>query len=296
MEHTHAHAHGDTGNIRVAFWLNLGFTLFEIIGGLWTNSVAILADAIHDLGDSASLGLGWYLERYAQRDMDRTYSYGYRRFSLLGALINATVLIGGSLLVLSEAVPRIMDPQPSYAPGMVLFAVVGIAVNGAAVLRLRRSGGLNAQVIAWHLLEDVLGWVAILIVSVTLLFVDWYILDPVLSVLITLYVLYNAIRNLRKTLTIFLQATPEHIDVDAIDHQLRSIAQVQSTHHTHIWSLDGEHHVLTTHLVVGAQATKADMIRVKEQVKTLIAPLHLAHTTLEIEYEDEACVMRPEQG
>lgn len=296
MEHSHTHAHADTGNIRVAFWLNLGFTLFEIIGGLWTNSVAILADAIHDLGDSASLGLGWYLERYAQRGMDRTYSYGYRRFSLLGALINATVLIGGSMFVLSEAVPRIMDPQPSYAPGMVLFAVVGIAVNGVAVLRLRGSGGLNAQVVAWHLLEDVLGWVAILIVSVTLLFVDWYILDPVLSVLITLYVLYNAIRNLRKTLTIFLQATPEHIDVDAIDHKLRSIAQVQSTHHTHIWSLDGEHHVLTTHLVVDACATKADVIRVKEQVKTLIAPLHLAHTTLEIEYEDEACAMRPEQG
>lgn len=145
---------------------------------------------------------------------------------------------------------------------------------------------------AWHLLEDVLGWVVVLMVSVALLFTDWYILDPILSVLITLYVLVNAIRNLWATLTIFLQATPDDINLDEIKAQLGAIEQVKSTHHTHIWSLDGEHHVLTTHLVVGADTTRQQMIQVKAQAKAIASDGHLEHITVEVEYEDEHCCMR----
>lgn len=292
MAHTHDHSHNSVGNLKVAFFLNLVFTLLEIAGGLWTNSIAIIADAVHDLGDSASLGMAWYLEHYSHKDMDNRYSFGYRRFSLLGALLNATVLIFGGIFVLTEAIPRLMNPQSTYAPGMIGFAIVGVLVNGAAVLRLRGSTGLNARVVAWHLLEDVLGWAAVLIVSVALLFTDWYILDSLLSIGITLYVLYNAIRNLWTTLTIFLQATPEQIDLEKIKHQLGAITQVQSTHHTHIWSLDGEHHVLTTHLVVGAHTTKQEIMQVKKQAKALAEDLHLEHMTVEVEYEDEQCFMR----
>ncbi|GAB4428930.1 MAG: cation diffusion facilitator family transporter [Chloroflexi bacterium OHK40] len=293
MAHNHAHSHGDTGNIRMAFFLNLGFTLLEFAGGIWTNSVAITADAVHDLGDSASLGLAWYLERYAQRGASRTYSYGYGRFSLLGALINAGVLIGGSLFVLSEAIPRILDTQPTYAPGMIGFAVLGILVNGAAVLRLRRSEGLNAQVVGWHLLEDVLGWVAVLLVSLVLFFVgDWYILDPLLSVLITLVVLTNAARNLRGVLRILLQAAPSGIDVTTIDAELGRIDDVQSTHHTHVWSLDGEHHVLTTHLVVNPDTPKATIVAVKDRARAIAAQLEASHITVEVEFGDEDCTMR----
>jgi cobalt-zinc-cadmium efflux system protein len=293
MAHDHAHAHGDTGNIRMAFFLNLGFTLLEFIGGILTNSVAITADAVHDLGDSASLGLAWYLERYAQRGASRTYSYGYRRFSLLGALINAGVLIGGSLFVLSEAIPRILSPEPTYAPGMIGFAVLGILVNGAAVLRLRGSEGLNAQVVGWHLLEDVLGWVAVLIVSLILFFVgDWYILDPLLSVLITLVVLVNAARNLRGVLRILLQAAPNGMDVMQIDREFGQIDQVQSTHHTHVWSLDGEHHVLTTHLVVSPDAPKATIVQVKDRARAIAERLEASHITVEVEFADEDCAMR----
>jgi cobalt-zinc-cadmium efflux system protein len=291
--HNHTHAHGDTGTIRMAFFLNLGFTLLEFFGGLWTNSVAITADAVHDLGDTASLGLAWYLERFAQRGVSRTYSYGYRRFSLLGALINAGVLVGGSLFVLSEALPRLLDPQPTHAPGMIGFALLGILVNGAAILRLRRSQGLNARVVGWHLLEDVLGWVAVLIVSLVLFFVgDWYILDPLLSVLITLVVLVNAARSLRSVLRIFLQAAPSGMDVMEIDAELQRIDQVQSTHHTHVWSLDGEHHVLTTHLVVRPEATKATVVEVKNQARAIAERLEASHITVEVEYADEDCAMR----
>jgi len=287
MSHQHIHSQDQTGNIRVAFFLNLGFTLFEIIGSLYTNSLAILSDALHDLGDSFSLGMAWYLERHSQREGDARYSYGYRRFSLLAALLNTVVLIAGSLVILSQAIPRLMNPEHSNAEGMAFLAVIGIAVNGLAVLRVRKGASLNAQVIAWHLLEDVLGWVAILIVSLSLLFADIHILDPILSILISLYVLVNVVRNLRKTLALFLQAVPEAIKLAEVEHALAHIPQVTSVHHTHIWSLDGENHVLTTHLVVDATATKEDLTRIKCEFRDLTSGMSLAHSTVELEFEED---------
>lgn len=278
-------------NIKIAFFLNFGFTLLEIVGGLLTNSLAILSDALHDLGDSLSLGLAWYLNRYAEKERDREYSYGYGRFSLLGALVNAVILIGGSLYLLSLAIPRLLDPEPASAPGMLLLAIGGIAVNGLAVLRLKGGQSLNMQVVAWHLLEDVLGWVAVLIVSLVLLFTELYILDPILSILITLYVLYNMLGKLKQTLSLFLQAVPGDVDVNAFENQVRSIGQVRDTHHTHIWSLEGEHHVLSTHVVVAENATKQDTIRIKDKVRSLIDRSDFEHITVEIEYENEACAL-----
>jgi cobalt-zinc-cadmium efflux system protein len=283
--HTHNHTHAQTDNIRAAFFLNLGFTLFEIVGGIYTNSLAILSDALHDLGDSFSLGMSWFLEKHSHKASDGKYSYGYRRFSLLAALINTVILITGSLFILSEAIPRLLDPQPSNAGGMALLAVIGIAVNGLAALRVRGGQSLNAQLVAWHLLEDVLGWIAVLIVSISLAFTDLYILDPLLSILISLYVLYNVLRSLRKTIALFLQAVPEAINLPEVEHTLLAIPQVQSVHHTHIWSLDGEHHVLTTHLVVDPDATKEDLIRIKQAAAGIAAGMSLAHATIELEFE-----------
>lgn len=291
MSHSHTHSHDHTGNIRVAFFLNLGFTLFEIVGGLYTNSLAIMSDAVHDLGDSLSLGMAWYLEKHSHKQSDHRYSYGYRRFSLLAALVNTIVLIVGSLFVLSEAIPRLLDPQHSNAEGMIVLAVIGIAVNGAAVLRVRHGQSLNAQVIAWHLLEDVLGWVAVLIVSLALLVTDLHVLDPILSILISLYVLYNVIRNLRKTLSLFLQAVPDTIALPEVEHALGSIDGVLSLHHTHIWSLDGEHHVLTTHLVVDENADKDALMRIKRGANRLTIGMGLEHATIELEFENEDCSM-----
>lgn len=296
MKPDSAHKHDNASGVKTAFFLNLGFTVFEIIGGLWTNSLAIISDALHDLGDSFSLGLTWRLEKLAEKGRTKRYSYGYRRFSLLGAVTNAVVLIGGSLFVLSEAIPRLVQPEHSNAPGMALFALVGVAVNGVAALRLKHGQKLSAQVVAWHLLEDVLGWIAILIVSVTLLFTDIHILDPILSILITLYVLYNAMRNLRKASALFLQAIPEEIDVDEIEQNLLAHEKVRSTHHTHIWSLDGEHHVLTTHVVMDPGATREDVLQVKDSIKALAGKVNLEHITVEIEYGDEVCEMAEDNG
>ncbi len=175
---------------------------------------------------------------------------------------------------------------------MLLFAIVGMLVNGVAVWRMREDRSLNAQTVAWHLLEDVLGWAAVFVVSIVLLFKDIYILDPLLSILITLYVLYNVGQKLRKTIGLFLQAVPEQIDIGAIEAQIQADEHVQSLHHTHVWSLDNEHHVLTTHIVVTHNTTQDDILRIKERLREFTQDMGFAHTTIEIEYEDEACAMR----
>lgn len=282
------HAH-ESHDLRLAFALNLAFTLIEIVGGLYTNSVAILSDALHDFGDSVSLGVAWFLSSYAARGRDRTYSYGYRRFSLLSAAISGLVLVIGSLYILSEAIPRLIAPEHSNAQGMILIAIVGIAVNGAAVLRLRGGATLNVQTVAWHLLEDVLGWAAVLVVGITLSVTDIHILDPILSILITGYVLYNVIRNLRRTLSVFLQSVPEHVDMDAVVQAIEQIDMVLSTHHVHIWSLDGADHVLTAHVIVGEGVGTEDVICIKNAVRDLAGQMNLEYTTIEVEYPSEDC-------
>jgi cobalt-zinc-cadmium efflux system protein len=288
----HTHSEDGSVNIKIAFYLNLGFTILEIAGGIAANSLAIIADALHDLGDSFSLGLSWYFEKYSKKGNDSTFSYGYRRFSLLGALTNAALLIIGSIFILAEALPRIMHPQESSAGGMFVLAVIGVAVNGFAFLRLRGGKTLNTRIIAWHLLEDVLGWMAVLIVSVTLFFKKLYVLDPVLSILVTSYVLYNVVKNLRATVFLFLQAVPEGLDINAIEERLLTVPRVESLHHTHLWSLDGEHHVLTTHVVVDPHSTKEDVLNVKCDINGIAEELKITHTTVEIEYQEEECRMK----
>ncbi|MEZ4616101.1 MAG: cation diffusion facilitator family transporter [Caldilineaceae bacterium] len=258
--------------------------------------IAIQSDALHDLGDSISLGIAWYLGNVAEKEGDEAYSYGYRRFSLLGALITTVILVSGSLYVLSQAIPRLMNPQSAYAPGMVVLAVVGIAANGYAMLRTRRGASMNVQAVSWHLLEDLLGWVAVLIVSIVLLFADLPILDPLLSILITIYVLFNVVRNLRKTSALFLQAVPDAVNVREIEHQLLEIEGVRATHHTHVWSLDGEHHVFSTHLVIDDEAGKAEIMRIKAAARRLCDEITREHVTIEVEYANEDCAMAERNG
>lgn len=288
----HDHHHSESRDIGIAFTLNLVFAVVEFAGGIITNSLAIMADAIHDFGDSVALGSAWILERLSIRKGDSFFSYGYRRFSLLGALISALVIMAGSAFILIKAVPRLIRPEHAYAPGMLAFAVAGIVINGAAVLRLKGTQGMNAQLVAWHLLEDVLGWAAVLVVSVVLLVKDIPALDPALSIIITLYVLYNVVRNLVKTFGIFMQAVPEDADIARVEQSLRQSEHVVDIHHTHIWSLDGTHHVLTTHVVVDDAATREEIMELKEHIREVMHEHGMSHTTVEIEYAEEECRIR----
>ena len=294
MPHDHAHHHSSK-NLKVAFFLNLGFTIFELFGGFYVNSIAIISDAVHDLGDSLSLGLAWYLDVKSKEGATEKFSFGYSRFSLLGALINSLVLIVGSVFVITIAVGRFIEPEQTNAKGMMIFAIIGIAVNGYAAWKLSSGKTLNERVVSWHLMEDVLGWVAVLIVAIVLLFKDIPYLDPALSILITLYILFNVVKRLKETLFIFLQGTPDGFFIKEIEGKLITIEHVDSMHHTHLWSLEGESHVFTTHVKLKNITELCQIVEVKAKIKNILKDYHLQHYTVETELDDESCELNAER-
>tara|TARA_A200000113_G_scaffold149716_1_gene134850 strand:- start:2016 stop:2930 length:915 start_codon:yes stop_codon:yes gene_type:complete len=289
--HDHSHGHSSDASKRIgwAFFLNVVFTIIEFIGGWLTNSTAIMADAVHDLGDSLSIGTSWGLNKLSEKDANRTFSYGYKRFSLLGALINGVVLTIGSVWILFEAIPRLSEPEMPQAEGMLLLSIFGIAVNGYAAYKLSEGNSLNERVLNWHLLEDVLGWVAVFIVSIVLMFKPWAILDPILSIGFTLFILFNVIRNLKQTLMLFLQATPDKAQLERIRDDLLSNEHVSDLHHFHIWSLDGERNVMTVHLVLVGDVSTEHIQTLKNDVQHSLKKYNFEHTTVEFEFADEQC-------
>ena len=288
--HDHGHSHGGEGvRIGWAFFLNVGFTIIEFVGGVLTNSTAIMADAVHDLGDSLSIGFAWLLARLSSKQATASFTYGYRRFSLLGSFINALVLIVGSVWVLSEAIPRLDDPPMPMAGGMLGMAVFGVLVNGFAAYKLSKGKTLNERVLNWHLMEDVLGWVAVLVVEIILMFVDWPILDPLLSIGFTLFILFNVGRNFWQTVRLFLQASPSPELKQSVEQTLRSLPGVEDLHHLHLWSLDGERHVLSVHLRTGELNSVEDQKQLKHAISHALSEYELAHTTVELEFDTEPC-------
>lgn len=291
-EHSHHHHRGtDASSNRIvwAFFLNAGFALIEFIGGWLTNSTAIMADAVHDLGDSLSIGSAWLLEKMGRKSANTEFTYGYRRLSLFGALSNGLILIAGSLWIVNASVQRLFDPQMPVTEGMFLLALLGVSVNGYAAYRLRHGTTRNEKMLNWHLLEDVLGWVAVLITAVVLHFFHWPILDPLLSLVFTAFILINVVRNIWLTGKLFIQAVPDKQLVVNIKATLLQVPDLCEVHHLHLWSLDGEHHVLTAHVVMSEHFNLADYNATKTQLKAVLEPYSLAHTTIEIEVSSETC-------
>lgn len=296
MGHNHAHHHHHHNiedekpdNIILAFWLNTGFALLEIVGGLYTNSVAILSDAVHDLGDSLSLGLAYYFHKKSKRKRDENYSYGYRRFSLLGAFINSIILIISSFFILREATSRLFNPEAPDAKGMVVLACIGIVVNGFAMIRLQKGKSVNEKVVSLHLLEDVLGWVAVLIGSIVMMFADVPVLDPILSILISLYILFNVYRNLKTTFRILLQANPDSANETEIRKKVLAIPGVIDIHDLHFWTMDGTYNVMTLHVVVDKFKSLDELEAIKHEVKHCLLHLNMQHITVEMEVEGHPC-------
>ena len=291
MASNHDHHHHTEGkNIGVAFFLNLSFTIIELIGGFFTNSLAILSDALHDLGDSLSLGLAWYFHKLSKKGRDHKYSYGYRRFSVLGAIINSVILIIGSFYIIKEAIPRIMHPQEAHSLGMMGLAVLGIVVNGLGMLQLKKGQSLNEKVVSLHLLEDVLGWLVVLIGSIVIHFTGWYQIDPILSILIACFILINIYRNVKSSLKIVLQGFPEDVDQDALASMIRRHPKVNSFHDLHIWSLDGERNIMTVHIVTQEVLDQSDQQALKIALKENLKALNISHCTIEIECKDDSCI------
>lgn len=289
QNHHHHHQGSGTGGIAWAFFLNLGFTAIEFAGGYLFNSAAIMADAVHDLGDSVAIGLAWCFQLLGQRAVSRQYSYGYRRFSLLGALINSAILLVGAVWIVTVTLPRLLQPQMPNAQGMVLLAVLGCLVNGYAVYRLSKGTSLNERALNLHLLEDLLGWLAILLVGVVLNFKSWPILDPMLSIAFTIMIVFGAIRILRATGKVFLQAVPDEAAHAAIQATLQQIPDIAQVHHMHFWSVDGERHVLTAHVVLKQALTVTEQLKLKRKIAEQLAGFELAYTTIEFEWPEEVC-------
>ena len=281
--HHHHHHHAEGKNILIAFFLNFTFALIEIVGGYFTNSVAIMSDAIHDLGDSMALLFSYFAEKLSVKEADDSYTFGYRRFSILSAFINGLILLGGSLFVLYEAIQRLFSPQAVEPKGMIALAILGIAVNGFAAYRLSKSQGINSKMVMLHLLEDLLGWVAVLLVSIILLFKPWYSLDAILSILISFLILKGVYKNLVKVIRIFLQKFPEDLSLTEIKNEIKSLPEVKDIHEIKGWSIDDQSYYLRFHLKVAPETQMKTVDKIKRQVKDILTRHHVDYSTIEFE-------------
>ena len=271
-------------NILFAFLLNLGFAVFEFVGGLLTGSVAIASDALHDLGDAAGIGISYFLERKSQKQPDEIYTYGYGRFSVLGGLITTVILLMGSVLMIAKAISQLMAPQPIDYDGMILFAVVGVVVNFLAALLTHHGDSVNQRAVNLHMLEDVLGWAVVLVGAVVMRFTDLAMLDPLMSIGVSAFIAYHAVKNLLTVLALFLQKAPSDISVAHIRASAAAVEGVEDVHHIHLWSMDENHHFASMHIV-----TDGVPHRIKNEIRHQLSHLGIDHVTLELEAVGEHC-------
>ena len=274
------HHHKKAGkNLAFVFFMNLTFNIIVIIGGLATNSMAILADCIHDMSDTISIAFAWLLERVAQKESTDKYSYGYQRFSILGAVIISVFVILMAFVILSEAIPRLFSPEGVDAQGMLLVAIVGIIFKSLSVYRLHEGETFNEKAILIHQLGDIFEWVAILILSVVLMF--WrgaQYLDPFVSIGIALWLIFNLARNLYKSFEVLLQKTPDNFNVDELKSSINSIDGVKSIDGFHLWSLDGIDSVLTLKLSADNFENREE---IKKEIYNISSKYHIVDITVE---------------
>ena len=280
-------------NILIAFLLNISFSIFEFFGGLFTNSVSILSDSIHDLGDAISIGISYFMERKSKKEADNKYTYGYVRYSVLGGVITTTILLVGSILVIIGAIKRFINPVEINYQGMIIFAVIGVILNFIAAFVTREGDSINQKSVNLHMLEDVLGWIVVLIGAIIMNFTDIRIIDSIMSIGVALFILYHSIINLKKVLDLFLEKTPNDIDIEKLKNHLLEIDDVDDIHHIHVWSIDGYKILATMHIV----SKSKDISKVKKEIRKELEEHNICHAILETEEEacdDKECHMKIE--
>ncbi len=271
-------------NILLAFILNLSFSIFEFFGGALTGSVAIMSDALHDTGDALSIGVSYFLEKKSRKHPDKKYTYGYRRYSVLGGLITTVILLAGSVLVITNSIKKIINPSEINADGMMIFAVLGVIINLAAALFTRKGDSINQKAVNLHMLEDVLGWIVVLAGSIVIRFTGFTLIDPIMSIGVAVFILINAFKNLKDIADIFLEKTPESIDIAEITEHIENIEGIKGVHHIHVRTIDGSTNFATMHIV-----TNEEGVGIKEKVRAELKEHGIAHATLELEAENETC-------
>jgi cobalt-zinc-cadmium efflux system protein len=293
MGHNHDHHHHHDAEMRIgfAFWLNLFFAAIELVGGFYTNSMAIVSDSLHDFGDALSLGIAWTLERKSKKGSHGQFSYGMRRLSTISALLTGLILILASLIILSESIPRLMNPQEPNTTGMIYLALLGVAVNGLAFFRLRQGHSLNEKILTWHFIEDMAGWLLVLFGAVFMKFVYFPSLDAALAILLSCWVIWNVSKTMKEALKVFLQAAPAHIILSDLKEFICRFPGVKDAHHLHLWSIDGDSHVLTAHVVLQMACDIQQMAETKKILKSeLESKFQIKEATLEFEWPSEDCV------
>tara|TARA_Y100000768_G_C23871187_1_gene630534 strand:+ start:72 stop:938 length:867 start_codon:yes stop_codon:yes gene_type:complete len=285
MGHEHEHS-SSSKSILIAFSLNFCFAIIELIGGYYTNSMAIISDALHDFGDSLALLFSYFAEKLSKRGPDKKFTFGYRRFSMLSAFINGLILMIGSMYILYEAILRMSSPEVVKPEGMLLLAFIGILVNSIAAYKLSKDEGMNTKMVMYHLLEDLFGWIAVLVVSIILLYKPWYILDSILSILISIVILRGVYKNLIKVGLIFLQKFPDSIELDSIKNKISCINLVEDIHAIKGWSIDDNTHYLRFHIKLPGDTKLSEIDNVKLQIKKVLREYKVEYSTVEFESSD----------
>lgn len=290
MNHNHSHSHknkqSEKGkNILFAGLLNIFFVVIEIIAGILTNSVAILSDALHDFGDSVALFSSYFAEKQAAKPKDKKRTFGYARISVFSALFNAVILLSGSVYILIEACKRIFTPESVNGGGMMLVAILGVTINAFAYFRLKNGASINEKVLSWHLLEDVLGWSAVLVGGFIIYLTNWFFIDTFLTIGYTIFIIFGVGKNLKEVFNLLMQGVPDHIDSEKIEATIKALAYVEDIHDVHIWSLDGEKTIFTAHVLLKEGNHK--MAGIKEEINDVLHHSKIEHSTIEYETINE---------
>jgi len=269
----------------VAFFLNLSYAIVEFIAGGIFGSSAVLADSVHDLGDAIAIGISAFLETISNREEDRQYTLGYKRFSLLGALVTAVILITGSILVILENIAKIFHPQSVNDEGIFWLGIIAITINVLASLVIRKGQTKNESILSLHFLEDTLGWVAVILMAIVLRFTDWYILDPLLSIAISFFVLSKALPRFWSTLKIFLDAVPEGVDIQKIKTDLAELDHVASINQLNLWTMDGLEKNAIVHVCLKEME---HMETCKESIRIFLKDCGFQNITIEVDVDLES--------
>lgn len=272
--------------ILTAFLLNLVFSFLELFGGIYTGSAAIISDAVHDFGDALSIGLSLIFEKISKRAPDSKYTYGYARYSALGAFITHGIMILSSAAVIVNAVYRLLHPGELNSGGMLIFAVFGLAANLAAFFATKGGGSLGGRAVNLHMLEDVLGWGAVLVGAAIIRLTGLAVIDPILSILVAVFILVEALRSIGDVLALFLdKSTVTGITCEQVEQAALECKGVVEVHHVHLRSFDGINHCASLHIVFCGD----DWEGVKREVKSRISELGVSHVTVECEKEGTQC-------
>ena len=269
----------------VAFFLNLSYAIVEFIAGGIFGSSAVLADSVHDLGDAIAIGISAFLETISNREEDRQYTLGYKRFSLLGALVTAVILITGSILVILENTTKLFNPQPVNDEGILWLGMIAVTINVLASLVVRKGQTKNESILSLHFLEDTLGWLAVILMAIVLRFTDWYILDPLLSLVISIFILIKAIPRFWSTLKIFLDAVPEGVDIKQVMSDLEGLDNVASLNQLNLWTMDGLEKNAIVHVCLKEME---HMETCKESIRIFLKDCGFQNITIEVDADLES--------